>query len=315
MTPQVLTADLCEEVLAAVRKSKSLGKSQRQENLLAYLLQESLSGDSQNVKEYSIAVDVFNRSESFKSSVDSIVRVEMHRLRKNIIAFNNSQNIFKVILEPRSYEIRLETLVNTHKEETNYNIKILDPSCGSGIFLVPSSIAKTLPSPSFILIAWFIGGIFTLTGALTYAELGAKFPKTGGVYVFLREAFGDLTAFLYGWSILTVVTSGAIAALGLGFAVYFNKIIGLGVDWNVIVAISAIVFLTIINIVGVKVGEIVSSTLTTLKLFGIGIVVFIGVFLYQNVPEINWELAAITTGKASSKSLFSSFAVAMIGIL
>ncbi len=185
---------------------------------------------------------------------------------------------------------------------------------GSGIFLVPSSIAKTLPSPSFILIAWFIGGIFTLTGALTYAELGAKFPKTGGVYVFLREAFGDLTAFLYGWSLLTVVTSGAIAALGLGFAVYFNKIIGLGADWNVIVAISAIVFLTIINIIGVKVGEIVSSTLTTLKLIGIGIVVFIGVFLYQNAPEISWELA-VTTGNEASKSLFSSFAVAMIGVL
>lgn len=210
------------------------------------------------------------------------------------------------------------------KEETNdlkknltlYGlIMIAVGACiGSGIFLVPASIATTLPIPSFILIAWFIGGIFTLTGALTYAELGAKFPKTGGVYVFLREAFGALPAFLYGWSLLTVVTSGAIAALGISFAVYFNNIIGLGPEWNVIVGISAIAFLTIMNIIGVKVGEIVSSILTTLKLIGIGIVVFIGVFLYQNAPEISWSMTE-TTENPLSQSLFSSFAIAMIGIL
>lgn len=210
------------------------------------------------------------------------------------------------------------------KEETNdlkknltlYGlVMIAAGACiGSGIFLVPASIATTLPIPSFILIAWFIGGIFTLTGALTYAELGAKFPKTGGVYVFLREAFGALPAFLYGWSLLTVVTSGAIAALGIGFATYFNKIIGLGSEWNVMVAISAIVFLTIINIVGVKVGEIVSSTLTTLKLIGIAIVVFIGIFLYQSAPEISWTMTA-TAENPLSKSVFSSFSIAMIGVL
>ena len=94
-------------------------------------------------------------------------------------------------------------------------------SCiGSGIFLTPSFIAAELPSAFNILAVWAIGGIWALTGALTFAELGGLFPKTGGVYVYLQEAYGDFIAFLYGWTTLTVITSGAIAALALAFARY-----------------------------------------------------------------------------------------------
>lgn len=185
---------------------------------------------------------------------------------------------------------------------------------GSGIFLVPKDIATSLPSPSFILIAWLIGGIFTLTGALTFAELGARFPKTGGVYVFLREAFGNLTAFLYGWSILTVVTSGAIAALAVGFAQYFNKLAGLNEAWDVMIGVMAIGILTIINIFGVKISEWVASAFTTMKLIGIAIIVVVGIFLVSNPPEVDWAMPSLLEGTANN-DLIGGFSIALIGVL
>lgn len=185
---------------------------------------------------------------------------------------------------------------------------------GSGIFLVPKDIANSLPSPSFILIAWLVGGIFTLTGALTFAELGARFPKTGGVYVFLREAFGNLTAFLYGWSILTVVTSGAVAALAIGFAQYFNKLIGLNEDWDVMIGVVAISILTIINIFGVKISEWVASAFTTLKLIGIAMVVIVGIFLVSTPSEVDWTIPSLLEGTANN-GLIGGFAIALIGVL
>ena len=91
-------------------------------------------------------------------------------------------------------------------------------SCiGSGIFLTPSQIAGHLPAPLPILLVWAVGGIITLTGALTFAELGAMFPQAGGVYVYLKEAYGGLFGFLYGWVYLVVITSGANAALSIAW--------------------------------------------------------------------------------------------------
>ena len=99
-------------------------------------------------------------------------------------------------------------------------------SCiGSGIFLTPSMIAEHLMSDIGVLLIWLFGGLVALCGALTFAELSIRFPDTGGVYVYLREGYGDLVAFLYGWTILSVVISGAIAALSLAFARYVDFII------------------------------------------------------------------------------------------
>ena len=93
---------------------------------------------------------------------------------------------------------------------------------GSGIFLTTGDMAKALPSPTLLLLAWAAGSLFALTGALTYAELGTMFPRAGGVYVFLNEAFGPLLGFLYGWTTLLVVLAGGIAAVAVGFAHSFN---------------------------------------------------------------------------------------------
>ena len=91
---------------------------------------------------------------------------------------------------------------------------------GSGIFLTTGGMAAVIPSVSLLLMAWVLGGVLAIAGGLTYAEMGAMFPRSGGVYVFLREAYGPLPAFLYGWAALFVVISGGIAAVSVGFAEY-----------------------------------------------------------------------------------------------
>ena len=93
---------------------------------------------------------------------------------------------------------------------------------GSGIFLTTGIMAKSIPSASLILLAWIVGGLITLTGALTYAELGAAMPEAGGQYVYLREAYGPLSGFLFGWVLFLVTMAGSIAALGVAFAEYFG---------------------------------------------------------------------------------------------
>ena len=93
---------------------------------------------------------------------------------------------------------------------------------GSGIFLTTGVMASSIPSASLLLLAWAAGGLFSITGGLTYAEMGTMFPRSGGVYVFLREAYGQLPAFLYGWVALLVVMSGGIAAVAVGFAEYLS---------------------------------------------------------------------------------------------
>jgi APA family basic amino acid/polyamine antiporter len=184
-------------------------------------------------------------------------------------------------------------------------------SCiGSGIFLTPSQIAGHLPSPWLILLIWGIGGIVTLTGALTFAELGTMFPKAGGVYVYLKEAYGDLFGYLYGWAYLLVICSGAIAALSIAFAYYLGFIIPLGNTGIKVVAVSAIIFVTIINILRVKAGEVFSNIFTGLKLIGIAGVICIGFFMGKP------GLLRVQTGEAvSSDNLLVAFGLALIGVL
>ena len=91
-------------------------------------------------------------------------------------------------------------------------------SCvGAGIFVTPGEVAEGLPHAGYLLIVWAIGGLVALTGALTFAELAGRFPLSGGVYIYLREAYGKLTAFAYGWAILFIINTGSMAALALAF--------------------------------------------------------------------------------------------------
>src|SRR5215203_4058805 len=128
---------------------------------------------------------------------------------------------------------------------------------GSGIFLTTGGMAALIPSPSLLLAAWIAGGVLSIAGGLTYAEMGAMFPRSGGVYVFLREAYGPLPAFLYGWAALFVVISGGIAAVSVGFATYLAYFIPAlpatqiaGISASKLVAAGSIAVLGFVNYVG-----------------------------------------------------------------
>lgn len=137
---------------------------------------------------------------------------------------------------------------------------------GSGIFLVPATVALYLQSASSIVILWIVGGIISLFGALSIAELGTLYPAAGGQYVYLEKAYGPLWGFLYGWSAFSVILTAAISAVAVGFATYLGYFLPLTPMGIKIVAIVSIIVLTIINCLGVRSGAVVQNILTFLKI-------------------------------------------------
>jgi APA family basic amino acid/polyamine antiporter len=148
---------------------------------------------------------------------------------------------------------------------------------GSGIFLTPSNIARRVHTVEAMMLVWVVGGVLSFCGALSYAELGAAFPKAGGIYIFLREAYGPLLAFLYGWCTFFVMQCGSIATLASAFAIYLGYLVPLSPWLAKTFAISCIVLLTLINCFGVRHGALVQNFLTIIKmssLVGISLVLF-----------------------------------------
>ena len=140
---------------------------------------------------------------------------------------------------------------------------------GAGIFLVPSLVAKSLPSAPWIIAVWITGGVLSIFGALAFAEMGAMMPATGGQYVFVREAFGPLPAFLCGWTFLVVSMTGATAWMAVSFCRYLGYFVQLP-DWGVNVIGSALILVfTWINYRGVVLGAWVQKIFTSAKLTGI----------------------------------------------
>ncbi len=175
---------------------------------------------------------------------------------------------------------------------------------GSGIFLTPALIAKALPSPLWILGVWVLGGMMALSGALTYAELGAMMPRAGGVYVFLTEAYGGLVGFLYGWAYFLVVNTGAIAALAVAFSTYFGYFVPITQDQTIVVAIAGIILVTLINVLGVKAGGVFSDLFTVLKLAGIGILIIVGLgWGSSSHTDFSAPLGSLPGGLASALTL------------
>jgi APA family basic amino acid/polyamine antiporter len=198
------------------------------------------------------------------------------------------------------------------KELTLYGLTMVAiGSCvGSGIFLTPAQIAVQLPSPTMILLVWAFGGVIALTGALTFAELGSMFPQAGGVYVYLKEGYGPLFGFLYGWAYLLVITSGANAALTIAFATYLSFIFPMSQGAITAVAVSAIVGVTVVNIVRVKAAEIFSNVFTGLKLLGIAGLILVGLLL-GDATTLRMQPAE----PAESGGLAVAFGLALIGVL
>ena len=154
---------------------------------------------------------------------------------------------------------------------------------GSAIFLVPSAVAKALPHPLLIAAVWIVAGVLTWFGALAFAELGAMYPASGGQYVYLRESWGRLTAFLFGWTFLLVIRCGGTATLAVGFAIYVGHFVPLTPLGAKISAVGVIVLLTLVNCRGVRLGAAVQNIMTIAKVLGIAIL--IGSALFSSQPS------------------------------
>lgn len=148
---------------------------------------------------------------------------------------------------------------------------------GAGIFVNPSIVAQRTASGVEVMALWTFGGLLTLAGALCFAELGARRPQAGGPYVYLRDAFGPLSAFLLGWTLLLVDITGSIAAVSMIFGRYACVAAGLPETLSRPLGIGAIVFFAGINCYGIRTGAIVQNLFTLLKLLAVAVLVVIGI--------------------------------------
>lgn len=184
---------------------------------------------------------------------------------------------------------------------------------GSGIFVTPAEVAQHLGSPTWIVGVWIIGGLlFALAGAFVYAELAVRKPEVGGQYAYLRDAYGPLPAFLYGWTLLLVVQSGGMAAVAITFARYFVDLSHIPLSDSV-VAVTAILSLTLINCFGVRSGSNTQSLLMMLKIGAIAILIATGLWLAPAAPPTpHSEIAAANIG---SPPLWLAIGAAMTPVI
>jgi basic amino acid/polyamine antiporter, APA family len=147
---------------------------------------------------------------------------------------------------------------------------------GSGIFLNPSIVAQRVGSAGLTLSVWILGGVIAALGAQVYAELGCRRPFAGGGYVYLRDGYGRLVAFLYAWTLLLVIATGAIAAVAVTFANYATALLGLGTGAHLPLAVGAIVLLSAVNYLGVRPGAITQNVFTLLKLGALATLIVAG---------------------------------------
>ena len=146
-----------------------------------------------------------------------------------------------------------------------------------GIFLVPAGMARSVGSPAWLLAIWVIIGLMTLCGAFCYAELSARFPEAGGTYVYLREAYGDMVAFLFGWIVLLVLDPGLTAIFSLGLTSYLDRIFPIPIPYQPFVAAIVVVVVALMNIFGARLGSKVIESLTLAKVTFLLLIVLIGV--------------------------------------
>ncbi len=162
---------------------------------------------------------------------------------------------------------------------------------GSGIFIVSSEMSRDLGSSGWLLVTWLLTGIITLFGALSYGELAAMFPKAGGQFVYIREAWGKLPSFLYGWTTFAVIQTGVIAAVGVAFGKFAGVFFPVLVDKTLLeygavkinganfVGVGTILILTIINVRGINYGKIIQAIFTSSKLIALAVLIVAGIIV------------------------------------
>jgi APA family basic amino acid/polyamine antiporter len=176
---------------------------------------------------------------------------------------------------------------------------VIGSMIGSGIFIVSADIARSVGSPGFLLLVWLITGVITIAAALSYGELAGMMPQAGGQYIYLREAYNPLTGFLYGWTLFLVIQTGTIAAVAVAFAKFTAVLIpwfseknllfsvaGLGVSAAQVLAIVSVVFLTWLNLLGVRTGKIVQDVFTITKTLALLGLILLGLFIGRNADVV-----------------------------
>jgi len=184
---------------------------------------------------------------------------------------------------------------------------------GSGIFINPPKVAQDVGTPELMMAVWIVGGLLSFFGALSLGELGASFPQAGGIYIYLREAYGTLIAFLFGWTLFLVVEAGTLATLAVGFSTkylpYFVKLSGLQ---GKVVAVALILILAMVNYMGVKKGAFVMNFLTSLKFIAlIGICVVVFIFAKGSTGNF----LSSSSGAQPPGNVLGSFGIALVAAL
>ena len=231
---------------------------------------------------------------------------------------------------------------------------VMGSMIGSGIFIVSADIARLSDSPALLIITWLVTGFMTITGALAYGELAAMMPRAGGQYVYLRESLGPMWGFLYGWTLFLVIQTGTIAAVGVAFGKFrggffpsisgTNWILGLHTqvgavqigpvvlgNWQVglntqnLVAIISILFLTFINVFGIRVGALVQNIFTFAKTAALLGLVLLGIFIGRNAEAVAanfsnfWQNASLGAQHEVAAGVFvgtiTVIAIAQVGSL
>ncbi len=198
---------------------------------------------------------------------------------------------------------------------------------GSSIFLTARDIAVPLPQPMLFLLVWVIGGVISLFGCVAFAELGSMFPESGGQYVYLREAYGDLVAFLYGWMLFAVANGGSIAALSVAAAVYSGQVFPIISEQHVVISIIGITItrahlfglvlialLTYVNVVGLRWGTLLQNLSTWTKFIAMAAFVILGFALGKgDWSHFRSHGVGLTMGLHPTQ-LISAMGVAMIAV-
>ncbi len=199
---------------------------------------------------------------------------------------------------------------------------------GSGIFIVSADIARHVGSPGALLAVWVASGLMTIAGALSYGELAAMMPEVGGQYVYLREAYGSLLAFMFGWTLLLVVQTGTLAAVAVAFAKFAGVMwpalssqlwfgVGsVGLSGERVGAIAVIALLTWTNLRGLDLGKLVQNVFTSAKVLSLLFIIVVGCLLARNAEAVRANFSGVRAffgERPVSLSYAAAFGAAMVG--
>lgn len=184
---------------------------------------------------------------------------------------------------------------------------------GTGVFLKTATMAQTMGNPTWVLVAWVVGGLLSLTGALAYAELGSIMPDAGGEYVYLKEGYGEMWGFLYGWMRFWIGSPGSIAAYAVGAVTFMSGMVSLDfIGGKTVAAILIITLFSVLNCFSVAFGGRLNSFMTGLKLFMILGITF-GIFLFAK--DVSWSHFGESTPGVEGFIGWSAFGSAVLAAL